>query len=111
MQELIIYMLSIHFLADFVFQTDRMAIDKSKSWLILFHHSLVYYAILYFGFGIYTKEIPPLIFTINFISHFIIDAITSRINSRLWALNKRHWFFVIIGLDQFLHTSILILTI
>lgn len=110
MKLIIIYMLYIHFIADFVLQSDRMAINKSKSWKVLLEHSLVYYGTLATGLFLYTMEIPPLLFSINFVSHFIIDAITSRINVKLWERNERHWFFVTIGFDQFLHTTILLLT-
>jgi hypothetical protein len=40
---------------------------------------------------------------LTFALHFVTDAITSRINSRLWAAKNVHWFFVGIGADQLLH--------
>jgi hypothetical protein len=41
------------------------------------------------------------------IMHFITDAITSRTTSYLWQKGERHWFFVVIGLDQAIHMTTL----
>jgi lipid-A-disaccharide synthase-like uncharacterized protein len=97
---IIILLMGIHFVADFLFQTDKMAINKSKStkWLLL--HCFIY-AVCFIWAGI-------LFAWILFFSHFFIDFITSRINAKLY-LNHRHWFFSMIGFDQFLHASILII--
>ena len=38
-----------------------------------------------------------------FITHWITDFVTSKITSKLWKDGKVHKFFVIIGLDQWLH--------
>lgn len=111
-------LLVIHFVADFLFQTDSMALKKSTSneWLAL--HALVYSA-CFLPFG--------LVFAlITFVTHFWVDYYTSRCTSKLWFIDlyeseecglmatvkdwKRHWFFVMIGFDQLLHFSILALT-
>ena len=95
-------LVAIHFLADFVMQTDWMAINKSKSWSALFAHCCVYAAVfLWFG---------PAFAAITFVTHFATDAITSRITSLLWHKNERHWFFVVIGADQLIHYVTLALT-
>ena len=93
----------MHLFADFILQTDQMAINKSKSnfWLTL--HIACY-------------SVPFLIFgwkfaLVNAIGHWITDFITSRITSYLWKKEERHWFFVTIGIDQAIHLTTLILTI
>lgn len=92
----------LHWVGDFVLQNDEMAINKSKSNKWLFYHCAVYTIVmLVFGWKFAL---------INGISHFCIDWTTSRINSKLWANNDRHNFFVMIGFDQFLHMSILFCT-
>lgn len=70
--------------------------------LPLFIHVFIY-AACFIGFGAWFA-------LITFCFHFTQDAVTSRINSRLWAAKKVHWFFVGIGADQLLHTFQLALT-
>lgn len=93
----------LHFLGDFVLQTDEMAMNKSKSnrWLSL--HVFVYLApmmILGLKFAF-----------VNAIFHWLVDWVTSRMTSKLWAQKRQHEFFVVIGLDQAIHLTTLIFTI
>ena len=46
---------------------------------------------------------------INMVLHFFIDGTTSRINAALYE-NHRHWFFVMIGFDQWIHYMSLIIS-
>lgn len=117
---LIIALLFIHWIADFVMQTDKMAQGKSKNNLDLLNHTLMYS-------GVFVAALMPLVgylygysenvwlntFAfggITLIVHTIQDYITSRINSKLWNDKKVHLFFVSIGFDQLLHFIQLILT-
>src|SRR3990167_1647011 len=107
-------LLTTHFLADFVFQSNWMAINKTKRLDALSLHVLIYsLCFLWLGW----------LFTgITFLTHFVTDFVTSRWTSRLWPFIKahpdnkvdrfyydvegmgskrsRHWFFVVIGFDQ-----------
>lgn len=98
----IILLIWLHFIADFILQTDKMAKNKSKSnkWLTI---HIVIYSIPFFWFG-------WLFAILNGIGHWVTDYYTSRYTSYLWAKEKRHWFFVVIGLDQAIHMTTLILT-
>lgn len=92
----------IHFIADFVLQTDAMATRKSRSsaWLAL--HVLVYsVCLLPFGWRFAL---------VNYALHFATDYVSSRATSVLWRRGERHWFFVVIGCDQALHVTALLLT-
>ena len=92
----------LHFLADFIMQTDKMALNKSKSnkWLLV-HVSVYSVPFLYFG----------IIFAaITGVLHFATDYVSSRAASRMWAKDERHWFFVVVGADQALHLTALVLT-
>lgn len=91
--------LFLHWFGDFVCQSDKMAINKSKSNFWLSMHVLVYTAVLMF--------LGWKIALINGIAHWIIDYFTSRLNAWLWAKEERHWFFVSVGFDQFLHVALL----
>ena len=95
--------LFVHFVADFMLQTDAMAKGKSTSnrWLSL--HIAAYTApFILFGWR-YAA--------VNGLSHFAIDYVSSRASSRMWKAGRVHDFFVVIGFDQFLHMAILIATI
>ena len=91
----------LHFVADFLCQWDKMAINKSSDNKILALHCLIY-SVFFLYFGVAYAILVGL-------SHFAIDYTTSRINKRLWAANERHWFFTVIGLDQALHLTMLII--
>lgn len=97
----IIVVLWIHWVADFIFQTDTMAMNKSTSNKWLASHV-----------GVYT--LPLFIFgwrfaVMNGVAHFIVDYCTSRATSFLWKKGDRHNFFVVIGLDQAIHMTCLVL--
>ena len=117
--EIIYILLVAHFIGDFVFQTDWMAINKSRRWDALALHIGVYITAV--GLIVAFSQPPspyPYVelwqfgawVAVNAAAHFIQDAITSRINSRLWQANQRHWFFVGIGVDQLLHYITLFVT-
>jgi len=92
----------LHFVGDFLFQTDRIALNKSKENSILVYH-VVLYAIPFLIFGVYFAVVTAFL-------HFLVDFVTSRLTSYLWKQEQIHWFFVVIGLDQALHLTFLILT-
>jgi hypothetical protein len=134
---LIYTLLVAHFVADFLCQTDDMALKKSKDWGALGRHVIAYTVVLaIFAAGWYAATgrglLPPEQqwfwpwVALNAAAHFVQDAITSRINGRLWFFapevqsagnpvtwqgrqcwtvrgGNRHWFFVGIGFDQLLH--------
>lgn len=97
---IILILIWMHFLGDFLFQSDNMALNKSKSFQWLGIHSLVY-ALFFWWTGIIFAIIVG-------VTHFIVDGITSRVTGLLWEKGERHWFFTLIGLDQAIHLSILV---
>lgn len=115
----VLALLILHFIADFCFQSDWMAINKSKNWKALLTHTAIYSA-SFFWFGLEFVGV-------TFLLHTLTDAITSRITSKLWFsedhgegasgfrltewhMARRHWFFVVIGLDQLIHYGTLLWT-
>ena len=119
----------IHFIADFIFQTEEWAINKSKSNLALFHHVRVYSTFWVFASCLMLGYVRPgettqwyvinsfLFASITFVAHFITDYITSRIVSKRFANNHygspipNFGAFTIIGFDQVLHYGQLFLTL
>ena len=125
------YLILLHFLGDFILQSDAIAIGKSKKWLPLLTHTTIYsLCFLWFGW---------LFVLVTFLTHTATDYFTSRAISKLffldvttpdsviginqyskaisnegWSLaklnNKRHWFFVGVGGDQVIHYLTLGLT-
>ena len=112
----IYFILIIHWLADFVFQTNWQQKNKHKNFKALLAHTAVYSLILYVPmqilqevgyFGAQYWYASLLFALIQFVTHTAIDAIASRINTILWNNKQVHEFFVSIGFDQFLHLCIL----
>ena len=92
----------MHFVADFVMQSHYMSMNKSKDSRVLLLHVCVY-SIPFFWFGwMYA--------VVNATLHFMTDFVSSRITSYLWKKEEVHWFFVVIGVDQALHMTALLLT-
>lgn len=112
----------IHWIADFVLQTDWQAQNKSKSNFALLSHtsnySLVWLLPMCLVFGVMKEgETTEWIFwssiyfgMITFVVHTVTDYFTSRLNSKLWSAGKVHYFFVSVGFDQVLHYGQLFLT-
>lgn len=85
----------VHFVADFVFQNDWMALNKSRRMLPLLAHTTVY-AAFFLPFGWQFAAV-------TWLAHTVQDFITSRGARRLYEAKENHWFFVLIGFDQVLH--------
>ncbi len=105
----------VHFLADFVFQSSKMATGKSKSfkWLCIHVGTYALVSLLTFGFMVYYYGDPLFAFywwLINVILHFIVDLFTSKITSKFWEEKNMRLFFVMIGFDQLIHNLCLIST-
>lgn len=113
---IILLYLLVHWYADFVCQTDKQAKNKSTSIKWLLKHTSIYGLIitiftyiLYLNnsFGAQYLYLPLIFGLIQFVTHTLVDYITSKINSYLWKNGQVHEFFVMIGFDQFIHYVIL----
>lgn len=103
----------LHFVADFIMQSDEVSKSKSSNNAILLYHVTLYslpfapFAAWYFPQSYW---IALAWVWINVAAHFVTDYITSRMTTKLWRAGEVHWFFVVIGADQAIHMSTLVLT-
>lgn len=106
-----ILLLTIHYLGDFVLQSDYMAINKSKSMKALLTHTGIYsLCFLLVAFLILSPIQAIAFFVATFWIHTAQDYITSRISAKLYREERRHDFFLCIGFDQLLHFVQLFMT-
>jgi hypothetical protein len=110
---LILVALAIHWVFDFVLQSNWMATNKSKSNVALGAHVGIYTCgMALLAVTILGPTAAAIWFTlINGGLHFITDYCTSRVTSHLWQKTDVHNFFVVVGFDQLIHATTLIVTI
>lgn len=123
---LVLSILFVHWIADFVVQTDKQAKEKSSNNWQLTRHVGSYTLCFYIAFALFAAYqnhfghlsasdlgLDPTIcffFPITFVCHWITDYVTSRINAILWRDKRVHLFFVSVGFDQFIHFAQLLIT-
>lgn len=110
------YIILIHFLADFALQTHEQSLKKGEGISLfnkfLFYHVGVYSITWWIAMGIISgREDLALGFAfVTFVTHYIIDWITSRLGKSFWTKQDFHNGFVVVGFDQMLHYIQLLLT-
>ena len=92
----------LHFFADFFLQSEKMGMNKHKDSKVLAYHCFIY-SLPFIAFGWKFALLAGLL-------HFPIDFISSRCTHKLYDMKQYHWFFVVIGLDQAIHMTILFST-
>jgi membrane-bound metal-dependent hydrolase YbcI (DUF457 family) len=114
----VLFILLVHWFADFVLQTHHMSTRKSSSNYYLTLHVTVYAFATIFLWALVLPLLQIhltfngvwLSFIAIFVMHWITDYFTSRLTSKLYKEERYHNFFVVIGLDQVLHYTQLLLT-
>ncbi len=118
----------VHWIADFVFQAEEWANNKSKNNIALYKHVITYSTLWLLPICLILGIERPhettewyvystlIFFVLTFCCHFITDYITSRIVSKKFA-NEEYGSpipntgaFTVIGFDQVLHYAQLFLT-
>lgn len=98
----------LHWIADFVLQTDWQAKNKSKNNLALGLHVGTYTFCLLWYAALVLPGVVGIIWALaNGVAHFGVDYVTSRINTYLWNKGRVHDFFVMVGFDQLIHYACL----
>lgn len=106
----ILLILLCHFIGDFCFQTNWMALNKSR-----YNEPLLVHAITY-GLAFF-----PLVFLLKFnlffsfvflniSAHYFVDYLTSRWSSRYYQNGRIRAAFAVLGFDQLIHYFCLLLT-
>lgn len=99
---ILMYIIWMHFIGDFVLQSTKVATNKYKDSKVLMKHCILY-AFPFVFIGVKYALIAGFL-------HFPIDYVTSKLTHKLYDNNEYHWFFVVIGLDQAIHMTILLKT-
>ncbi len=108
----ILIIVSMHTIFDWLFQSRWQAENKSKNWLALTSHVVVYNLGLAIAGGFLLMWTSPLMYVTwvlgNSVLHFITDAITSRLNAKFYPTKA---FWNTIGIDQLIHYATLFTTL
>jgi len=98
-----------HWLGDYIFQSENMALNKSGSIKWLSIHVLTYSVIiLAFVLFLLPLKLAFSYFLLNAAIHWAVDLITSKAASHF--RDQPRIFYPILGFDQFLHTLSLYLS-
>ena len=110
--KLIFWIFIIHFVADFLLQTDWQAKNKSSDSNALWAHTFVYSTTIAVLAIPFINEVWQFFFLFyaTLLCHTGTDFITSRISKKYFDKQDYHNGFVIVGLDQVLHYIQLFLT-
>ena len=110
-ESVIIYILLIHFLADAGLQTHWQAMNKSISNIALLRHVGVYSGVWLLASPIYLGwEGAAVMASVTFVTHFIVDYITSRVSKQFFHVEDFHNGWVVVLGDQLIHYVQLFLT-
>lgn len=108
----IILIHAYHYVADFLCQTRQMANNKGKSIYWLTMHVLTYATIVTLGWIAFTFD-PIILLKVwltTFVTHWLTDFITSKFTTYFYTKNNMFGFFGVIGFDQLIHSTTLLLT-
>lgn len=85
---MLLTLLVAHFVGDFILQSDWMALNKSKDVNALITHVWVYTLTMAVALALFPPMGRPeqlfVFLMVNWLAHFVQDAVTSRLTSRLW---------------------------
>jgi hypothetical protein len=111
MLKMLLLVFFLHWIADFIMQSRKVAENKGEDTLTLMKHVSIYSGTLFIGLVWFDSFFAFQISIVNGFCHFFIDAVTSQFTSHFYKEDKIHEFWITIGFDQYLHNFILILTV
>lgn len=117
---IIISVLLIHFVSDFLYQTNNQTLNKGRSIKELLKHTSIYSVLSGCLLQLMLQEdmfgaqelLLPIYFTlITFVTHTVVDFFTSKLTSKLWNDGYKQVNLILFGFDQIIHLIILFTTI
>ena len=93
---------SIHYVADFLVQTQWQAENKSKNMTALVRH-VASYSLCFAPFMYIMPQNGVQFFLANALFHFMTDFITSKASSSAYKEGNMKAFWGVIGFDQLIH--------
>jgi len=105
------YLLLAHFVSDFVTQTVEMGLKKSSNIEILTKHiAFLTLALVVLLLPLVSPVMAVVIAFTNGAIHWVVDFATSRIAKKFYQEQRMYAFWKVIGIDQLIHTAVLLLT-
>lgn len=98
----VLLILVLHYIGDFLLQPHWIGANKYKCGKELAIHGMIYLLVM--------AHVDPFWAILNTLIHITVDAFTSNITHKLYELKKYGAFFKVIGLDQLIHSTCLLLT-
>lgn len=114
----LLFLFLIHWIGDYLLQTRAQGNGKSSNNKLLLEHTITYSAFI--GLGVFTMALvfnmPVTIESIvqyaviNFVLHTATDWVTSRMTKSLWTRRQEWATFAVMGFDQLIHMTCLVVT-
>jgi len=111
-----LFIIILHYVADFIFQFEEWAITKKNSFTVLLKHTLTYSTIMTIGLASFFPSYLNMFFffVLTFGTHTILDYHSSKVIGRMF--DRKEFYsgkklnvgaFSMIGLDQVIHYACL----
>lgn len=108
---IVLWLMSFHYVADFILQTDWQARNKWTDNVALTRHVFFYSIAMAWSaaFLNFTFEHWLAWVLLTGLLHWWTDWATSRVSHHFFARNDFHTGFVVVGLDQLIHLTCLLI--
>jgi len=111
----IITILGCHFIFDWLLQSDEIANNKGKYTDVLLKHVYTYswglILAIILNFNFFEHWYNACIWTfVNAVAHLFVDFVTAPATTALYRNENKRPFFNMIGMDQYIHQTILLTT-
>lgn len=100
--------LLMHYVADFLLQSQNVRKNKHDSLEEMFTHIGIYSVVMMCT--TWVLGLPPIWWAINVLAHLAVDFMTAPASHSFFSTEDYWWGMNIVGLDQLIHIFILIAT-